>query len=178
MTNRTKADAAWLTKVTSQPGYGIDERVPAQEGKVTITPLTLPHKEPVFSLGGSPDVWPESEMNKAERKFRDYLETLKAQGVVKDYKAQSIKLMLARNTGYTADFFCESHKLPFDESETTAPYGLYFLEVKALWGTKMHWEDDARAKTKIAAKMYPQFRFIASAWDKSKVNWMAELIRP
>jgi hypothetical protein len=82
-------------------------------------------------------------MNKTEQAYANRLEILKRTGFVLWYRFEGLKFRLADNTFYTPDFavmlvdgFIECH------------------EVKGLW------RDDARAKIKIAADMYP-FKFIA-----------------
>jgi len=83
------------------------------------------------------------EMNATERRYGAHLERLKMAGDVLWYKFEGIKLRLADNTFYTADFAV----LPLDMV-------LELHEIKSVW------QDDARAKIKIAADMYP-FRFKA-----------------
>ncbi|TAL90925.1 MAG: DUF1064 domain-containing protein [Candidimonas sp.] len=82
-------------------------------------------------------------MNRTEAAYAQLLEQRKQAGEVLWFKFEGIKLRLADNTFYSADFFV---MLASGELEAH--------EVKG------HWLDDARAKIKIAADMYP-FRFIA-----------------
>ena len=82
-------------------------------------------------------------MNKAEGAYAAYLELLKAAGEVLWYRFEGLKLRLADNTFYTPDF-----------AVLAADGVLECHEVKGFW------MDDARAKIKIAAEMYP-FRFRA-----------------
>jgi hypothetical protein len=83
------------------------------------------------------------QLNKTEAAYSATLETRKAAGDVAWYKFEGIKLRLADNTFYTPDF------------AVMASDGVIELhEVKG------HWQDDARAKIKIAADLYP-FRFVA-----------------
>ena len=83
------------------------------------------------------------EMNKGEREYADHLEREKAAGRVLWWKFEGVKLRLADNTFYTPDFVV----LAADR----------VLEMHELKG---FWRDDARAKIKIAAELYP-FRFKA-----------------
>lgn len=83
------------------------------------------------------------QMNKAEAAYALHLELLKRSGEVIWYRFEGLKLRLADNTFYTPDFAV----LAKDS----------VLECHELKG---FWRDDARAKVKIAAEMYP-FRFKA-----------------
>ena len=82
-------------------------------------------------------------MNSTERAYADRLHALEQAGVILWHKFEGIKLRLADNTFYTPDF------------AVLAADGVMELhEVKGFW------QDDARAKIKIAAAMFP-FRFFA-----------------
>jgi hypothetical protein len=82
-------------------------------------------------------------MNKTEAAYAQTLELRKAGGEVAWYKFEGLKFRLADNTFYTPDF-----------AVLLAGGALEAHEVKG------HWQDDARAKIKIAADMYP-LRFVA-----------------
>ncbi len=90
-------------------------------------------------------------MNKTESAYAASLEFRKLSGSIAWYKFEGIKLRLADNTFYSPDFFV-----------MLADGQLEAHEVKGFW------RDDARAKIKIAADMYP-FRFIAVS-VKAKKN--------
>jgi hypothetical protein len=106
------------------------------------------------------------EMNKTEQQYADeVLEPLKREGKIWDYKYEALHLKLAPSTFIVPDFF------------VTYPDHMEVHEVKG------HWEDDARAKIKIAAAMFPEFDFIAVTLAKlpeqAKIRnapkyWMAE----
>ena len=83
------------------------------------------------------------QMNKSEAAYAAHLEALKSEGEVLWFRFEGLKLRLADNTFYTPDF------------AVLARDGV--LECHELKG---FWRDDARAKIKIAAEMYP-FRFKA-----------------
>lgn len=83
------------------------------------------------------------EMNKTEQAYAERLKLLQHAGEVAWFKFEGIKLRLADNTFYSPDF---AVMLASGEME--------MHEVKGFW------QDDARAKIKIAADLYP-FRFIA-----------------
>lgn len=90
-------------------------------------------------------------MNKTEAAYAATLEQRRAVGEVAWFKFEGIKLRLANNTFYTPDFFV-----------MLADGALEAHEVKGFW------QDDARAKIKIAADLYP-LRFVAIR-AKSKKN--------
>ncbi|MDN2676729.1 DUF1064 domain-containing protein [Janthinobacterium sp. SUN033] len=82
-------------------------------------------------------------MNKTEAAYAQTLEQRKAAGEVAWYRFEGLKFRLADNTFYTPDF-----------AVLLAGGALEAHEVKG------YWQDDARAKIKIAADMYP-LRFVA-----------------
>lgn len=82
-------------------------------------------------------------MNKTEQAYALMLDTLVHSQEIAWYKFEGVKLRLADNTFYTPDFV------------VMAANGL--IEMHEIKG---YWLDDARAKIKIAADMYP-FRFLA-----------------
>lgn len=83
------------------------------------------------------------QMNGTESAYAAHLEREKQLRSILWYKFEGVKLRLADNTFYTPDF------LVMDKDGVIECH-----EVKG------HWQDDARAKIKIAADMYP-FRFYA-----------------
>lgn len=84
---------------------------------------------------------PKGTMNKSEAAFAQHLDLQKMQNKLLWYKFEGIKLMLAKNTSITVDFAV----LP-------ANGVLEMIDVK---GHKAMFTDDARAKMKVAAAMYP-----------------------
>lgn len=94
---------------------------------------------PSYALGRLP----AGKMNKGETEYAAILEQEKQAGLILWWKFEGIKLRLADSTFITIDF-------PVMRAD-----GL--LEMREFKG---FWTEDARAKTKIAASMYP-FRFIA-----------------
>ena len=98
------------------------------------------------------------QMNKTEAAYALHLEALKHAGIVLWWKFEGIKLRLADNTFYTPDFAV-----------------LAADSVMELHETKGFWQDDARAKIKIAADQYP-FRFKAFKAEVKKRGggWIEE----
>lgn len=82
-------------------------------------------------------------MNKTEAAYAITLELRRRAGEVLWFKFEGMKFRLADSTFYTPDF-----------AVMLADGALEAHEVKG------HWQDDARAKIKIAAELYP-LRFIA-----------------
>ena len=82
-------------------------------------------------------------MNKGEAAYAAHLGAQKHAGTVLWYRFEGVKLRLADNTFYTPDF-----------AVLGADAVMECHEVKGFW------QDDARAKIKIAADLYP-FRFKA-----------------
>ncbi|MBN8791713.1 MAG: DUF1064 domain-containing protein [Stenotrophomonas nitritireducens] len=82
-------------------------------------------------------------MNQTEAAYAEYLRALQHSGEILWFRFEGIKLRLADNTFYTPDF-----------AVLAADGVMEMREVKGFW------QDDARAKIKIAADQYP-FRFYA-----------------
>jgi hypothetical protein len=83
-------------------------------------------------------------MNKTEQRYAEHLFLLQRDGAIKWYKFEGIKLKLAPKTFYMPDF-----------AVIRNDGALEFHEVKG------HWEDDAKVKIKVAAELFPCFRFFA-----------------
>lgn len=82
-------------------------------------------------------------MNKTEAAYAATLDSRRHAGEVAWFKFEGVKLRLADNTFYTPDF-----------AVMLVDGALEMHEVKGFW------QDDARAKIKIAADLYP-IRFVA-----------------
>lgn len=95
-------------------------------------------------------------MNKTESAYANYLERLKQAGVITWFRFEPASLKLAANTHYRPDFMV-----------MLANGELEIHEVKGFW------TDDAKAKTKIAAELFP-FRFLIV--KASRVGWDIETI--
>lgn len=98
-------------------------------------------------------------MNKTEAAYAAHLELLRRAGEVLWFKFEGLKLRLADNTFYSPDF-----------AVMLANGQIECHEVKG------HWLDDARAKIKVAADLYP-FRFIAvkAQAKKNGGGWETEV---
>lgn len=98
------------------------------------------------------------QMNKTEAAYDQHLALLQHAGQIQWRKFEGLKLRLADNTFYTPDF-----------AVMAADGVMECHEVKGVW------MDDARAKIKIAADMYP-FRFfgIKARTKKAGGGWEVE----
>jgi len=83
-------------------------------------------------------------MNKTEELYQEHLRSLRDNGEILEFWWEGIKLKLANKTTYTPDFLVLTKELTLECHEV-----------------KGFWQDDARAKTKIAAAMYYPFIFKA-----------------
>lgn len=100
-------------------------------------------------------------MNKTEAKYAGKLEAMKFAGEILWYKFEGIKLRLADNTFLTVDFFV-----------LLASGELQAIDVK---GAKAIYTDDAKAKMKIAADMYPFAFFVCFPKSgKDGGGWLIE----
>ena len=94
------------------------------------------------------------KMNKSESAYADHLEALKKAGNLHSYQFEAIKFRLADNTFYSPDFLVISANM--------------FVEIHEFKG---FWQDDARVKIKVAAALYPFFRFVAVTKNKSGYHY-------
>lgn len=98
-------------------------------------------------------------MNKTEAAYDAHLGLLQAAGEILWRRFEGVKLRLADKTFYTPDF-----------AVMAADGVMEMHEVKGFW------EDDARAKIKIAADQYPfRFRAVMVRPKKDGGGWVKEL---
>ena len=97
---------------------------------------------------------PKTEgMNKLEAEYAQLLGLLKHGGDILDWRYEPIKLRLAHKTFYTPDFL------------VIQPDGFEFHETKGFM------RDDAAVKLKVAAQLYPWFRFVLVKKSKSGFSY-------
>lgn len=103
-------------------------------------------KSAISSLSSPPEhLRPKrGRMNKTEAAYAQHLHALQLAGKVKGWRFESVTLRLADATRYTPDFLVELFVGPLE-----------LHEVKGFW------RDDARVKFKVAAELFPMFRFVA-----------------
>lgn len=103
------------------------------------------------------------QMNKTEQRFNNYLLGLLHVGQIAWFKFEGIKLMLANNTSLTVDFAVMNSEGVIE-----------MIDVK---GAKAMITDDAKAKMKIAAAMYPfVFKYAYPIAEKDGGGWKIEEI--
>jgi hypothetical protein len=107
---------------------------PEQIAAATINGKPLSEAEP---KSRTPD-----GMNKTEALFAAELDWQKREGIVVEWKFESIKLRLARKTHYTPDFFVR-----YSDGR------LVFIEIKGFL------RDDSAIKFKLAREAYPWAEF-------------------
>lgn len=104
----------------------------------------------------------KGKMNKTEEAYAQHLDLLRMAGEVLWFKFEPFSLTLAPKTSYRPDFLVQM-----------ASGHLEVHEVKGFW------EDDARVKIKVAAELYPVFKFVAiKKADKAKgeaSGWQVEV---
>jgi hypothetical protein len=156
---RSFAERELMRRTGEQPASGFDDIAAGGQPVVSLapSPRATPRqaaKQALQALGRLK----AGAMNKTEAAYARYLEDRKHAGDVAWYRFEGVKLRLADSTFYTPDF---AVMLAGGEMECH--------EVKG------HWQDDARAKIKIAADQYP-FRFIAitAKTKKSGGGWAVE----
>ncbi|MCI3970818.1 MULTISPECIES: hypothetical protein [Burkholderia] len=98
---------------------------------------------------------PGGRMNKTEAAYAELLTARVHVGEILEFKFESLKLRLADRTWYTPDF------------AIVLPDG-----TREIHEVKGHWTDDARVKIKVAAELYPYYRF--SAVRRVKGEWVRE----
>ena len=103
-----------------------------------------------------------SPMNKLETAYSQYLDALKFGKDIVDYRFEPFKLILV-------------HGVPHQRNETSyKPDFLVIKDVFEIHEVKGFWRDDARIKLKMAAQMFPWFKFFAVT--KKKGLWVWERI--
>ncbi|MEK6386806.1 MAG: hypothetical protein V4797_19595 [Paraburkholderia tropica] len=97
-------------------------------------------------------------MNQTEQRYAQHLEARKQAGEIEWYVFEGWKFRLADNTFYTPDF-----------AVMLADCRLECHEVKG------HWQDDARAKIKVAAYQHPvKFIAVTAKSKKAGGGWQVE----
>ena len=94
------------------------------------------------------------KMNSTETRYANMLDLQVRYGHIKKYRFEAIKLRLADQTTYTPDF-----------QVVTLEGNVEFHEVKGGFI-----REDAWIKLKIAAELYPEFKFHLWQWIKGQWN--------
>lgn len=106
-----------------------------------------------------------SVMNKLETKYAAHLELRKTAGEIHEYRFEPMKLRLAPKTYFDIDFLVVQCYQGFGGDDV---FDVELHEVKG------HWEDDARVKMKVAAALFPWWKFRGVQWDRTTKNWKYE----
>lgn len=106
-----------------------------------------------------------TKMNNLETKYAAHLELRKTTGEIVEWRFEPMKLRLAPRTYFDIDFLV----ITPDDYGKHGPIELH--------EAKGHWEDDARVKMKVAATMFPWWRFVGVKWDKGTKDWKFEEFR-
>ena len=95
-------------------------------------------------------------MNKLEQRWAEQLEIERAAGEIRSWRYNSIRLKLADGSWFKPDFvvICADGSMRIDE-------------------TKGHWREAARVRIRVAAELYPEFRFRALSWHGHE-GWAVE----
>ena len=93
-------------------------------------------------------------MNSLERDYAHQLEMLMLSGQILRWKFEALNFRLAHKTFFMPDFMVVKKEL------------IEFHEVKGFW------REDARVKIKVAAQMYPWFKWVAVQYKKKQ--WIYE----
>jgi len=103
------------------------------------------------------------KLNKTERDWYEKLKQGVLVGLYKQVGVQNVTLKIADRTRYTPDF-----------------YVILADDTQVMFEVKGFWRDDARVKIKVAARSFPQFKFIAVQKLKKKQGggWKQEIINP
>lgn len=127
----------------------LNEHLNTHQNRRTASPSTTKHKSDARVLGRLK----QGVMNKTEQKYADHLESLKSVREIQYYAFDSMKFRLADKTFYSPDFIVLRSTGELEAHEV-----------------KGHWEDDARVKIKVAARMHP-IPFIAVKWNEKYNCW-------
>jgi hypothetical protein len=104
---------------------------------------------------------PAGQMNKTEQAYSDELKKLEAAGEILFWKFEPLKLRLADNTFLTVDFLViqKNREIELHDSK----------------GSRFTYQEDAKVKMKVAAELFPFFRFkvafkVKGGWDVEEVG--------
>jgi len=99
---------------------------------------------------------PIEKMNNTEKRYAVQLGLMKRAGQILGWSFEGLNFRLADRTYFKPDFL------------VVFPDRFEIHEVKGFW------RDDARVKIKVAAKLYPWFKWVAVQWKKKQ--WVYEKI--
>lgn len=155
-----KEKREWINRPLGEMCLGLAEWIEKQRGmgegaKVSVVIPDVPLKLNKADGGRTRHVG--GQMNGLEKRYAAHLELRRATGEIQSYLFEPIKLRLAQSTFFTIDFLL-----------WMADGSIELHEAKG------HWEDDSRVKIKVAAKMFPWWRFVGVMRDKKTKDWKFE----
>lgn len=126
-------------------------------GQVSVRSATAKDRDGSVERSGVGNPAASPFRSKLESAYAGYLHTLMLAGDIQLYRYEPIKLLLAPQTTFTPDFFVQTKEGTIE-----------FHEVKG-WA-----REDAMVKLKVAAKLYPWWKFwlikrYCGAWDLREV---------
>lgn len=146
-----RSEGSKLLAVTHGPMGPVDLKISSRLSAATTSPPTkrhAPHRA--------------GEMNKTEARYAQQLEARRIAGEIRWYAFERVKLRLADRTYFTVDFFVQLADGSFE-----------CHEVKGRKGDRYWAEEDAKLKIKVAAEMFPVFRFLI-VWPAKGGGWCQE----
>lgn len=165
-----QARREWMKRPSAEMQFGLDDWIAMKVSKNTTlaamqeTIQSAEMAQPITPGGRVQHV--SGQMNGLEKKYAAHLETRKLVGEIQDYRFEPMKLRLAKSTFFDIDFLIVRQTRNLQGTITGTEVELH--------ETKGHWEDDARVKMKVAAKMFPWWRFVGVQWIKNAKTWKFE----
>lgn len=120
----------------------VKKQVQEKTGKAPIEKKNTSH----YAIG----LTPKGEMNKTEAAFAKQLNLQKKAGEILDWKYETFRVRLAKDTSYEIDFMIMQ-----------ADRTILCIDVKG------RWTQATRVKAKMAAKLWPWFRWGAAKKSKT-----------
>ena len=97
-------------------------------------------------------------MNGTEARYAAHLEVMKRAGLIADWRFERVRLKLGEGAWYTPDFLVVTHDGHLDLHEVK---GSFFREA-------------AKVRIKVAASLYPWFRFLVVREKREGGGWSEE----
>lgn len=148
------------------------EAVAVENERLGIKPS--PARRESVNPSGSPAIEPQKwrppqsgrgahqagEMNKLETRYAQHLELRRMAGEIRKWTFEPMKLRLADRTYLTIDF-----------NVVMLDGAIELHEVKG------HWEDDARVKVKMAARLFDEYQIVGVSRPKGLGDWKFEYFK-
>lgn len=165
--DRKRLTKAWPHRPATEMKFGLDEWINFKAGMaMSCGEAVEVVVQKVEKVGRAQHT--QGKMNGLEKKYAQHLEERKLCREIVDYRFEPMKLRLAPSTFLDMDFLVVLADTRFEALPL----------VVELHETKGHWEDDARVKIKVAATMFPWWRFVGVQWNKAMKDWKFEEFKP